>query len=942
MMAWRAAGLAIGLMGGIVVAAEGYELGVLYLWALATVGAFATGAGYLAERNWKPWPKLAIGAAAFLCAMPLGYLRTMDVVGPPAEGTLRYILQTVEPNETLTVRGQVSAEPEIRGAGQLDVELRVREMRVGDEEDAEWMPVTRGRLLVRVFVRSEDDPEAHDTFNRMALPSTYGWRMEVSAPYRPIDPPLNPDTFDYGYFLQQTGVDTRLRTHVNGAKVLEESRGHFMMEIALAAKSSFFDTYRSRVRAPASRLTAAATLGARRSVENVEFRGQDLATTLRHAGVGHVLAVSGLHVSVIAVMLFALFRMTGAKPRQFVPILILFLILFALLTGARPSSVRAVIMNSVVLIAIAYLRSGFRVATVIGLSLSSFFILMRNPTVLFAPSFLLSYGAVLSLIVIAPPLDRLICALRGFSVFFAAIWFALLLRLAGWHLDWLLQPANLFAYLGALWLALLAGTRLNNMFPAMWSINPERIPGLVRLFFAAQLAIQFGMMIPMSAWFFGLFPVAGVLVNLLAIPLVGVVVQLGMLTGLIGMIPIIGEWLSIPFGAAASLSGDAFIWLAYGGSSVFPYPATPMPTRFWMITYYLSLGAFLALEGNRAWVMNWLYRLVPPGPGGLARRFIVIIPLALVLYPAIQRPVDEPAIRQIRILADGRHPIITMVGPQTAGLINAGGTFAGGRLVFDSLRGMGAMHVDALIVPSPDARAGIGGASELIPRMQVKEILLPVLPEPGQTLPEALGDSYLVQQAQRGTYWAVNIEQGFETLRERAHELGVPLNVIADDTLPSWANVKLRKLPGPSEMPRRFASSALTPILHANIHGLDWVIITDTTPDALFEAMVDTTSSDIMVVPNLSQFTSYFRWLRTALLRTRPQVLIVTGDRPLTHEQLRAWTPEDPNRTVIQTGEEGAVMIRLRPNGETHITTYRGDTELVLRPDGDTHIADAD
>ncbi len=932
MMAWRAAGLAIGLMGGIVVAAEGYDIDAPLLWFLATIGAAATGAGYLAERNWHPWPKMAIAAAAFFCALPLGYLRTMDIVGPPPEGSLRHILQTVEPGTPLTVRGDISSETEIRGTGQLDVELRVREMRIGDDEDNAWVPVKQGRLLVRVFVRSDDSSETHEKFNRLAMPRSYGWELEVNARYRPIDPPLNPDTFDYGYFLQQTGVDTRLRTHVDEALILEESRGNFLVEIALTAKTSFFDTYRSRVRAPASRLTAAATLGARRSVENVDFRGQDLATTLRHAGVGHVLAVSGLHVSVIAVMLFALFRMTGAKPRAFVPILILFLIIFALLTGARPSSVRAVIMNSVILIALAYLRSGFRTATVIGLSLSSFFILIRNPTVLFAPSFLLSYGAVLSLIVIAPPLDRLICGLRGFSVFFAAIWFALLLRLAGWHLDWIIHPPNLLAYLGVLWLALLAGTRLNHRFPAMWAINPERIPGLVRLFFAAQLAIQFGMMMPMSAWFFGLFPVAGVLVNLIAIPLVGVLVQLGMLTGLIGMIPLIGEWLSIPFGAAASLTGDGFIWLAYIGSSVFPYPSTPLPSRFWMIAYYLSLGGCLWLEANRAVVLGWLYRVVPPGPAGKMRRLIVTVPLVLVLLPVLHRAPEEPAIRNIRILADGRHPVIALVGPHTAGLINAGSEFSGGRLVFDSLRGMGATRVDSAVLPGFDARAGIAGVGELMEKMPVREVLLAILPEPDQTLPEAIGDDYLIRQAERGAFWAVNIERGFETLRKRAAEEGAELVHMTDETLPTWANAHFGILPQLPEMPSRYASSAMTPVLHANIHGLDWVIITDTTPEAIFDALAETTFCDILVVPNLSTFRPYWRWMRTATRRLNPRVLIVGGDSGLDPEEIRSWLPQDEDRVLIETGREGAVLMRLRGQDETHISTHRGDTSLVLQP----------
>ncbi len=929
MTAWRISGLAIGLITGIVAAAQGWVIPPMLLWLLAAAGAGATAAAIMAERHWIAWPKLLVAFLAASCAMPLGFLRTQELVGPPGPDSLRYILAEVPPATRVTVRGSLYAEPELRGAGQLDLFIRPTEIRIGGNE-ATWQPVTRGNLLLRAYTRATNADAIHEHFNRLASPSAYGWIVEATATYRPIEAPLNPGAFDYATFLRQSGVDTRLRCHAAAVHVIEESRGNPVMALALAAKTSFLETFKATIRSPASRLTSAATLGTRRAVDNIDYRGHDLATLLRHAGVGHVLAVSGLHVSVISVMLYALFRMTGAKPKAFVPFLIAFLILFALLTGARPSSVRAVIMNSVILIAIAYLRVGLRSATATGLSLSAFFILMRNPTALFAPSFLLSYGAVLSLILLAPPLDRLLCMLRGFTLLFGAIWFATVLRLAGWHLAWLLHPPNLLAVLGALWLLILAGTRLNHRFPALWGVNLERIPTVIRIFFAAQLAIQLGMMIPLSAWFFGLFPVAGVLVNLLAIPAVGVLVQLGMLTGLVGLLPVVGPWLAIPFGAAATLAGDFFILLAYAGASVFPFPPTPMPSTLWMTIYYVGLGLALFLEAHRAWLVGGLYRLVPPGPAAPARRLVAALPIVLVLAPLLWRGPSQPTLREVRVLADGRYPILLLTGPRTSSIVNAGGSFTGGRLVFDSMRQSGAVSIDTAILPSSEPRAGIAGVGELLERMPVQSVLLGILPEPDQTMPEAIGDDYLLRQVAQGNFWAVNMERDFETLRTRAKEQGTRLALLTDETIPSWNNAELRLLPPPSERPDRFVSSALTPILHGVINGLEWIVITETTPEALFDALADVTSSDVLVVPNLNTFPTYGRWLRTALIRAKPRLLIIAGDAPLEPEQFASWLPSDPDRVVIQTGEEGAVTARLRA-GETRFETYRGQTRLTLQ-----------
>ena len=78
----------------------------------------------------------------------------------------------------------------------------------------------------------------------------------------------------------------------------------------------------------------------------------------------------------------------------------------------------------VVVLAFAYLRFDLRRATYIGLALASLLILFFSPLILYSPSFLLSFGALLSLVLITRTLDRWLCRLRGFACLFAAGWFA--------------------------------------------------------------------------------------------------------------------------------------------------------------------------------------------------------------------------------------------------------------------------------------------------------------------------------------------------------------------------------------------------------------------------------------------------------------------------------------------------------------------------------------
>lgn len=70
----------------------------------------------------------------------------------------------------------------------------------------------------------------------------------------------------------------------------------------------------------------------------------------------------------------------------------------------------------------------------------------------------------------------------------------------------------------------------------------RNVPEKPALFVAAQFAIQLGRMISLSAWDFTRWAVGGAVANLLAIPRIGIVFQLAILAGWIGLIPGVGSW----------------------------------------------------------------------------------------------------------------------------------------------------------------------------------------------------------------------------------------------------------------------------------------------------------------------------------------------------------------------------------------------------------------
>lgn len=201
----------------------------------------------------------------------------------------------------------------------------------------------------------------------------------------------NPDEMDYAALLMdQQGI--RYQQHIPLQQMAKV--GHaptFMTRMAVTRHRLTLKVLNSRLSAPAQRFVTALLLGDSSLIDKAT-RQQFAA-----AGVAHVLALSGLHIGIIALIIWwLLFPLDYLRLKKLRLVITLAAItLFAVFTGLSPSVVRATVMTAVAFVSIILYR---RSVALNSLAVAALVILVFSPSALYSVGFQLSFvtvGAVL-------------------------------------------------------------------------------------------------------------------------------------------------------------------------------------------------------------------------------------------------------------------------------------------------------------------------------------------------------------------------------------------------------------------------------------------------------------------------------------------------------------------------------------------------------------------
>lgn len=193
----------------------------------------------------------------------------------------------------------------------------------------------------------------------------------------------NEGNFDEKAFYQSQKIDFKLK---NVTIQKQYGEANEFLEVLYQLKQRLKQVYEDNMTPEAGGVITMMTLGDKSLLDN------EVKELYQKVGISHILAISGLHISVIGMTLYKLLRKLFGSFALSGVLAGSFMFAYGCMTGFRPSAARAVIMFFMMLTAQTIGRSYDSLSA---LSLSAICLLWENPFLLGYAGFLFSYMAVL-------------------------------------------------------------------------------------------------------------------------------------------------------------------------------------------------------------------------------------------------------------------------------------------------------------------------------------------------------------------------------------------------------------------------------------------------------------------------------------------------------------------------------------------------------------------
>ncbi len=202
----------------------------------------------------------------------------------------------------------------------------------------------------------------------------------------------NPGQFDAWSYYQISKISYRL----NQAMILAKTRSYNRLgEMCYQLKGFLAGKLEGCLSPDACGVMQAMLLGEKGNI------GQELKALYQQNGIAHILAISGLHVSLLGMGLYRLLRKCGAPMKGAAAVSSLFLFLYVMTVGLSVSSVRAAVMFAFHMAAVLLERTYDMLTAA---AVAAVLTLAGQPLYLYHSGFLFSFGCVFGIGLVLPGL----------------------------------------------------------------------------------------------------------------------------------------------------------------------------------------------------------------------------------------------------------------------------------------------------------------------------------------------------------------------------------------------------------------------------------------------------------------------------------------------------------------------------------------------------------
>jgi competence protein ComEC len=466
------------------------------VWWAAAVAVFMLAALVFQRRH----ARVAVGAA--LCGMAaLGCL----AAGARNQEYSRSInAQPIAPyldGSEVTVTARVVRDGVVRASGDygrqtLDLETES----IASAADAHPEAAVR-HAGIRLTVYSHDKAEDKDE-NAAPHHFLYGERLRFTTKLREPRNFGNPGAWDYRGYLAGAGITALGSVRADRIEMLTASGGTSWGRWTSAARRSILRHVHALWDAPRAALIDAMLVGDRASIQ------RDTRVNFQRAGVYHILVVSGLHVGILAFVIFWVLRRLRVSDLVSSAATVVASAGYACLADLRTPILRATFMLAVYLGARLLYRER---AALNAVGIAALVLLALDPRSLFDASFQLTFVAVLAIAGVGVPLlrrssEKYRQALRGLDEIARDA--AMAPRVAQFRLDLRLLRERL---------AKLTGRRLAHWVVVGIPKAAVAAYEILLISVAAQVALTLPMMV-----YFHRATVLGLPANAVVVPLAGV------------------------------------------------------------------------------------------------------------------------------------------------------------------------------------------------------------------------------------------------------------------------------------------------------------------------------------------------------------------------------------------------------------------------------------